>query len=132
MTQEEFFECRRSGSERHDSESDQVHHEWSELRAVDFAGDVVTVDHRVVDTAEPVESADLALCRTVPVLWLSRGRDNTTTVLDFTATADMIEQARVHSQTVLSAAAALPDLGPGLYGAGPELAVRSDIQALMR
>ena len=77
-------------------------------------------------------AADLALCRTVPVLWLSRGRDNTTTVLDFTATADMIEQARVHSQTVLAAAAALPDLGPGLYGAGPELAVRSDIQALMR
>ena len=77
-------------------------------------------------------AADLALCRSLPVIWLSRGRDNITTVLDFTATEEMISEARSHSLSVLEAAAAAPELGPGLYGAGPEMAVSADVRALMR
>jgi NTE family protein len=77
-------------------------------------------------------AADLALCRSVPVIWLSRGKDNTTTVLDFTATPEMIAEARAHSLTVLEAAAAQPELGPGLYGGSAEMAVSPDVQAFMR
>lgn len=76
-------------------------------------------------------AAELALCAEMPVLWLSRGRGNTTTVLDFSATSAMIRQAREHSLEVLSAVARLTALGPGLYGAVPELAL-SRVQGIVR
>lgn len=77
-------------------------------------------------------AADLARCDEVPVLWLSRGTPNTTLQLDFSATRLMIAEARAHSLTTLAAAATLPELGPGFYGADPQLAVSPALEQLMR
>ena len=67
--------------------------------------------------ARQAMASDLALAGEVPVVWLSRGTPNLTTMLDFSATETMRAEARMHSLDVLARLTRTGIPGPGLYGA---------------
>jgi NTE family protein len=72
-------------------------------------------------------ASDLAMAADLPVVWLSRGAPNHTTVLDFSATGQMRGEAGMHSLEVLRQLVRTGIPGPGLYGADPELLHPLDI-----
>ena len=65
-------------------------------------------------------AADLQRCAHLPMIWLSRGQLNTTSVLDFTQTTAMIEEGFARSMETLRSLDRVTALPPGLYGAPAE------------
>ena len=65
--------------------------------------------------------ADVERCAGLPMIWLARGRPNTTTQLDFSMTTTLIEEAFAHSMRTLEGLHQVVDLPPGVYGAPPGL-----------
>jgi NTE family protein len=63
---------------------------------------------------------DLQRCAHLPMVWLSRGRANTTTLLDFSQTTALIEEGFVRSMETLHGLDRVSALPPGLYGAPAE------------
>ncbi len=65
-------------------------------------------------------AADLQRCAHLPMIWLSRGTLNATSVLDFTQTTTMIEEGFARSMETLRTLDRITTLPPGLYGAPAE------------
>ena len=65
-------------------------------------------------------AADLQRCAHLPIVWLARGRSNTTSVLDFTQTTTLIEEGFARSLETLRRLGRVSALPPGVYGAPEE------------
>ncbi len=77
-------------------------------------------------------ASDLLACADVPVVWLSRGRTNATTQLDFTATDVLIDEGRDQAWETLLAVDAVRSLPVGVYGAPAELHADERLGSLLR
>ncbi len=77
-------------------------------------------------------ASDLLACADVPVVWLSRGRTNTTTQLDFTATDTLLEEGYAHALRTLRMVEAVQAVPAGVYGAPAELQSDERLGSLLR
>ena len=77
-------------------------------------------------------AADLQQCAHLPMVWLSRGRHNTTTQLDFSQTPALIDEGYAHSLRTLEDLSTVTTLPSGLYGAPAELATHPAVAPLLR
>lgn len=62
-------------------------------------------------------ATDLRRCAHLPTIWLSRGRLNTSTALDFSQTQAMVIEGFEHSIATLRGLSRVTQLPPGVYGA---------------
>ncbi len=77
-------------------------------------------------------ASDLLACADVPVVWLSRGRTNDTTQLDFTATDTLISEGYENALRTLHAIDAVRALPVGVYGAPVEFRTDERLGTLLR
>jgi NTE family protein len=77
-------------------------------------------------------AADLERCTQLPMVWLSRGRLNTTTQLDFSMTTTLIEEGFAQAMQTLRSLGRVSELPPGLYGAPSEFEAHPLIRPLVR
>ncbi|MGB7982554.1 MAG: patatin-like phospholipase family protein [Candidatus Nanopelagicales bacterium] len=77
-------------------------------------------------------AGDLLACADVPVVWLSRGRINATTQLDFSATETLISEGYTQAMATLHEIDSVRALPFGVYGAPAELRADERLGSLLR
>ena len=100
------------------------------------AGDATSLIEVLAQTAAIMArrqiAADLEQCGHLPMVWLSRGKLNTTTMLDFSMTDTLIEEGYVQSMRTLRSLGLVTGLPPGLYGAPTEMNAHPLIRPLVQ
>lgn len=77
-------------------------------------------------------ASDLLACADVPVVWLSRGQDNDTTQLDFSATDTLIKEGYDNALRTLHEIDEVRALPVGIYGASAEFRTDERLGSLLR
>lgn len=75
---------------------------------------------------------DLLACSAMPIIWLSRGKPNVTTQLDFSATATLIEEGYSSAAATLRGLHEVIALPAGLYGGTDVFGSDPQVQPMLR